>query len=91
MLFQRTSQEDLEAGADLLYDLVGTAYLEGKTIPNKVELIKNARLNFGLGLKDSLDCVELMEQKYRKHLYGDGYFDKLQGICWYSDIHDTGF
>ena len=103
MLYQRTSQEDLEAGADLLYDLVETAYLKEKAIPNEIELIKEARLNFGCGIKDSFDCIELMKQKYRNDLREKGYFGKLkskedlerkfeeEGICWHGDIHDTGF
>ena len=92
MLFQRTPQEDLEAGADLLYELVDTAYLEEKAIPNEIELVKKARLNFEIGIKESKDCVRLMEQKYKKGLYETGYFDGLpKGICWHGDIHDTGF
>ncbi len=78
MLSEKTMQEDIEAGADLLYDFVETEYLKERAIPNKVELMKNARLNLGIGLKDSIDCVREMEQKYRKDLQDIGYFGKLK-------------
>jgi len=65
---------DLETEASLLYDLVETAHLKGEKIPNKVELMKTARLNLGIGLLEAKRSVDFMEDKYREDLKETGYF-----------------
>ena len=76
MLLEKISDEDYsEIEADLLFALVETALLQGKQIPNKVQLTKYAHSNIEeFGSKKARDCVSVMEKKYSTDLKYTGYF-----------------
>ena len=69
--------EDLNLGADLLYEIVEAAYINGNPLPGKIQLMKTARNDLNVNLLDAKHCVERMEDKYRKNLRDAGYFGKI--------------
>ena len=69
MFKSRCQQEDLEIGANLLYDIVETAHLNGNVIPSRMDLMKCVKLNIPeFGYKRAMNCVLEMEHTYRQNL-----------------------
>jgi len=69
-----SSLEDLNVSADILYEMVESAFLKNQKIPNQVELAKCARSNLEIGLLEAMRCVKVMEDRYRKSLQDMKYF-----------------